>query len=93
MRISHEFSFFALVHPRPDSANEDELLIGEYSRETEARAAIDRLKDKKGFVGAPSGFESHQCQLNRDNWTDGFVSVNSPHLGIQKNRPKMMPSS
>jgi hypothetical protein len=32
----------------PDRANEAELLIGVYSNQVEAKAAIERLKDKPG---------------------------------------------
>lgn len=52
---------------------EDELLIGVYSSEEEATAAIGRLKDKPGFVCAPEGFQIHRYMLNRDGWLDGFV--------------------
>ncbi|MGO9641253.1 MAG: SPOR domain-containing protein [Candidatus Acidiferrales bacterium] len=57
----------------PDSADEDELLIGAYSTEEEAKAAIDRLKDKPGFANAPSGFQIDPYEINRDHWTEGFL--------------------
>jgi hypothetical protein len=57
----------------PDTADEDELLIGVYSAEEEARMAIERLKDKPGFVDAPSGFQIHPYRVNRDSWTEGFI--------------------
>jgi hypothetical protein len=50
-----------------------ELLIGAYSSEAEAKAAIQRLKNKSGFVAFPEGFQIHSCELDRDHWTDGFV--------------------
>jgi hypothetical protein len=50
-----------------------ELLIGVYSDETEARAAIARLKDQRGFVDFPEGFQIHAYELNRDHWTEGFI--------------------
>ena len=56
-----------------DSDDEDEMLIGVYSTEQEANAAIERLKDKKGFIDDPLGFSVHRYELNRDHWTDGFV--------------------
>lgn len=58
-----------------DTADEDELLIGAYSTEEEATAAIGRLKDKRGFVSEPDGFQIHPYKLNRDDWTEGFVLV------------------
>ncbi|MFZ0978705.1 MAG: hypothetical protein WAN23_04805 [Candidatus Acidiferrales bacterium] len=57
----------------PDSADEDELLIGVYSAEEEARAAIERLKNKPGFVNSQDGFQIHPYEVNRDHWTEGFV--------------------
>lgn len=57
----------------PDSADEDELLIGVYSTEEEATAAIERLKNKPGFVNSPDGFQIHPYEINRDHWTEGFV--------------------
>lgn len=57
----------------PDTQAEDELLIGAYSTEEEARAAIDRLKVKPGFVDSQDGFQIHPYEMNQDHWTDGFV--------------------
>jgi hypothetical protein len=59
----------------PDTVDEDELLIGAYSSEEEAKAAIERLKAKPGFVKAPEGFLIDPYELNRDHWTEGFVLV------------------
>ena len=41
--------------------------------EGEARAAIERMKDKPGFAEFPQGFEVCPYSLDRDHWTDGFV--------------------
>jgi hypothetical protein len=57
----------------PDTDDEDELLIGAYSSEAEAQAAIERLKAKPGFVNSPAGFQIHPRTLNVDSWTDGFI--------------------
>jgi hypothetical protein len=50
-----------------------ELLIGVYSSEAEAKAAIQRVKDQKGFVDFTEGFQIHAYELNRDHWTEGFI--------------------
>ena len=50
-----------------------ELLIGVYSDEAEAGAAIARLKDQRGFADFPEGFQIHAYELNRDHWTEGFI--------------------
>jgi len=66
---------FLLWFVREANGEEDELLIGVYSNRQEAAAAIERLKVKPGFVDYPEGFQVHPHELNRDGWTEGFVSV------------------
>jgi len=66
-------SVFLLWHVREAEGDEDELLIGVYSTEEEAKAAIERLKGKPGFVDYPGGFQIHPHTLNRDGWTEGFI--------------------
>jgi homoserine kinase type II len=46
-----------------------------YYREAEAKAAIQRLKNKPGFVNFPEGFQVHPYELDRDHWTEGFLVV------------------
>ena len=53
--------------------NDTELLIGIYSSEAAARAAIERLRTKPGFANFPQGFQIHPRQLDSDSWTEGFV--------------------
>jgi len=66
-------SVFLLWYVLEGSADDDELLIGVYTTELEATAAIERLKGKPGFVYYPDGFQIHPYSLNRDGWTEGFV--------------------
>lgn len=56
-----------------EGCDDCELLIGVYSTESEAKAAIERVKDQRGFAVFPQGFQIHSYQLNRDHWTEGFV--------------------
>ena len=62
------------VHAR-DRADDEELLIGVYTTEEEAKAAIERLKHKPGFVSARGGFQIHPYEVNRDHWTEGFITT------------------
>lgn len=62
------------VHDR-DTAEEDTLVIGVYKTEADAKSAIDRLATKPGFVDEPGGLEISEYELNKDHWSDGFVSV------------------
>ena len=60
-----------------------ELLIGIYETEADAKGAIDRLRNKPGFVEFPDGFQIHPCELGQDGWTEGFLKVDgsSPKQG------------
>jgi hypothetical protein len=57
----------------PHSDDENEFLIGVYSTEEEAKTAIERLKDKPGFVNTRDAFQIHPYEINRDHWTEGFI--------------------
>jgi hypothetical protein len=62
------------VHELTDG-EDDEKLVGVYRTEDDARAAIVRLGQKPGFVDHPAGFQICPYRLNRDGWTEGFVSL------------------
>jgi hypothetical protein len=57
----------------PEGEEDIELLIGVYSSEETAKAAIERVKDKKGFVDFQQGFNIYPHQLDRDSWLEGFI--------------------
>ncbi len=48
--------------------------IGIYSTEARAKAAIERVKDKPGFRDWPGGFRIFRAILDKDYWTEGFIS-------------------
>ena len=54
-------------------SDDDALLIGVYLTEIDAKAAIDRLRSRPGFVDFPEGFQIHSRVLGQDYWPDGFV--------------------
>ena len=56
-----------------DGDANDEKLIGVYRSEADAKAAIERVRDKPGFAILPDGFQICPYELNRDNWIGGFV--------------------
>ena len=64
---------YLLQHERSDA--EDVKVIGVYSSELEAMAAIERLANQPGFRDYPDGFSIDAYELNRDNWTEGFVDL------------------
>lgn len=56
-----------------DDGEDVELLIGVYDTESAAEAAIQRLRDKPGFVNFPQGFQIHSREVGQDSWMEGFV--------------------
>jgi hypothetical protein len=56
-----------------EDCDDYELLIGVYSSELEAKAAVERVKDQKGFANFPEGFKIYRYTLNKDSWREGFI--------------------
>ena len=54
-------------------AEDMELLLGAYSSEAAAQAAIQRLQGKPGFAAFPEGFQIAPYELDRDHWSEGFI--------------------
>jgi hypothetical protein len=70
---------FLLWHSHDLGDNEtDDKLIGAYSSETEAEAAKARTVQNVGFRDQPDGFHISGYELNRDHWTEGYVTVTAP---------------
>lgn len=70
---------FVLEHARykdDDSANdiEDFKLIGVFTSEQQAQAAIEQLKSQPGFIDYPNGFHIDAYPLGQINWSQGFMS-------------------
>ena len=69
-------SVYLLWFEQERGAGKDlELLIGAYASESEARAAIELVKDQPGFREYPEGLQVHKRQLGETSWTEGFVEV------------------
>jgi homoserine kinase type II len=67
---------YLLYHIRAkENDDDDEKLIGIYTAEEKAKAAIQRLRGKPGFRDYPNGFEIFEHVLDRDSWTEGFISA------------------
>jgi hypothetical protein len=66
-------SVYLLWHVQALKERDQELLIGVYRTEEHAKAAIQRLKGRPGFVDSPQGFQICPYELNLDHWTEGFV--------------------
>jgi hypothetical protein len=55
----------------------DDKLIGVYSSETEAEAAKSRKLQYEGFRDVPDGFLIGAYELDRDYWSDGYITVSA----------------
>jgi len=69
---------------------EDWKMIGVYRTLDRAKAAVDRVSVQPGFAKHPNiidpeasgeddGFYVSEHELDRDNWTEGFVTMNGDH--------------
>jgi hypothetical protein len=55
--------------------DEDVKLIGVYSTEESARAAVARLSLQPGFRESASGFHVDRYIVDKDHWAEGFITV------------------
>jgi hypothetical protein len=69
-------SVFLLWHSHDIGDGEmDDKLIGVYSSEAEAEAAMRRKLQFEGFRDAPEGFPIARYELDRDAWSEGYITV------------------
>lgn len=67
---------FVLHHVHEiDEDREDDKLIGVYSSEEAAQAAIARLSVQPGFRETVSGFHVDRYPVDKDHWDEGFVTI------------------
>jgi homoserine kinase type II len=66
---------YVVHHVDDRDDDEDVKLIGIYSTEDDARAAIARLVMQPGFRDVPNGFQVNRHTVGEDNWTEGFKIV------------------
>jgi homoserine kinase type II len=66
---------FILQHERPETEDrmEDVKLIGAYSSEASAQAAIERLRAQPGFRDHPDGFTIDAYEMDKEHWSEGFI--------------------
>jgi hypothetical protein len=54
--------------------DEDVKIIGIYATEQLAQEAVERTKKLAGFSEAVDGFYIDRYELNKDHWTEGYVT-------------------
>ena len=64
---------YLVQHKRTDT--DHVKVIGIYSSEAEAKAAVQRLGEQAGFRTHLNGFSIDVYDLDKDNWSEGFVEI------------------
>lgn len=67
------------IHEFEDGAEEVKM-IGVYSSQESAEQAVQRLVLQAGFCDTPEGFHIDRYRLDKDHWTEGYVTVWDPGL-------------
>jgi hypothetical protein len=69
-------AFVYIVHHvrKSSGSDEDTKLIGVYSTQLRARHAVDRLQLAEGFKSTPHGFAISCYEVDKDHWTEGFLT-------------------
>ena len=69
-------SVYLLWHEYEIEPDRDETkLLGVFTSHELAEAAKERLVKQPGFRDHPDKFEIAEYELNRDQWTEGFITV------------------
>ena len=67
---------YLLWHTHESKGQEpDEKLLGVYSTEEKAARRIEAAKQLPGFREASAGFEVARYVIDRDEWTEGFLTL------------------
>jgi hypothetical protein len=64
---------FVVLHNPPETGKVK--VIGVYSSEPSAGAAVQRARVLPGFVDQSDSFMVHQYAVDEDHWTRGFVRI------------------
>lgn len=57
-----------------DHGEYDEIkLIGVYSSRVKAEAIVEKYKNLPGFRDYLDGFHINEHEIDKDNWTEGFI--------------------
>ncbi len=66
---------YVLQHERDTEDGADTKLVGIYGSEEQAKEALERARERPGFIDHQGGFSIDGYELGRDQWESGFVSV------------------
>jgi hypothetical protein len=63
------------------SEGDDPMLLGVYSTRERAEARVKDAVTQPGFRDYPNGFEISPSEVDKDEWTQGFVTYEYPLEG------------
>lgn len=66
---------FLVQHEYELDGCDETKLIGTYSSQDAAKAAVKRVSRSPGFRDHPDGFYIDAYEVDEDHWIDGFVTV------------------
>lgn len=67
---------YVLHHVRKDDEyGDDAKLIGVYRTRAKVKETIKRLTPQPGFRDLPKGFQISPYELDKDHWSEGFITV------------------
>jgi hypothetical protein len=66
---------FIVKHSYEKGPCDETKMIGVYSSQLEAEHAVARLSLQPGFNEKPECFFISEYELNKDHWTEGYVTV------------------
>lgn len=69
------YSVFLLWHSVNPDDDDNTKLLGGYSSRPLAADRIERSRSLPGFAGYPDGFMIDEYQVDKDQWTGGFVEI------------------
>jgi hypothetical protein len=58
-----------------EDGHEDVKLIGVYTSEELAQAALERVRNQPGFQERPDGFVISEVRLDKDSWLEGYITI------------------
>lgn len=64
---------FAVFHDPPET--QSVKIIGIYTSEELAQAAIERTRSLPGFIDHPNAFKIDRYDIDQDHWSRGFVRL------------------
>ena len=66
---------YLITHEYERDGQDHSKIIGIYSTMETAEAAVQRARQRPGFRDYPDGFVIDRCTVDKDEWTEGFVTV------------------